>query len=161
MCNRTVVLLVLACALSGAPGAAQDCTLAWATNSCGGARMVGGNRVALVSLGQITVGESASGLRMAALGVLSAEQLPPLLAASPGAAKLQPDGKRLALGGLVVTSDFGAFSDRVYAEAPDRSSGIALVGGRGEAALAREGSRVNVVGGVSTLNGERIVLNPC
>jgi hypothetical protein len=122
--------------------------------------MLGANRVAFVSLGQLTVGESASGQRMAALGVLSSEQLPPLTAASPGAAKLQADGKRLALGGLVVTSDPASFPGRVYAEAPDRSSGIALVGASGEASLAREGSRVNVVGGVSTLNGERIVSNP-
>jgi len=153
-------LLALACGVAGTPATADGYALAWATNSCGGERMAGGNRVAIVNLGQLTIGASGSGQRMAALGVWSAELASPAIAASPAAVKLLPDGARLALGGLVVTSDAGCFPDRIYAEALDRSSGIALVGGGGEAALALEGRRVNVVGGVSTLNGERIMLNP-
>lgn len=153
-----LVISALACA----PASADSCALAWVANSCGGERMVDGNadRVAFVSVGQVTIGESVSGQCMASLGVLSAEQAAPWIAGSPGAAKVKGDGTRLALGGLVVTSDPGVFSGRVYAESPDRSSGIALVGVQGESAIVREGSRVNVVGGVSTVSGERVVLNP-
>jgi hypothetical protein len=99
---------------------------------------------------------------MADLGVWSAQVAPPEIMPSPSAAKLQPDGTRLALASLVVTSEPGSLSDpdRIYAEAADSSSGIALVNGGGETALALEGSRVNVVGGVSTFEGERIMLNP-
>jgi len=157
---RVFVLVGVACGLAGSTAMADNCFLAWTANSCGGERMLGTNRVAVVSLGQLTIGETASGPRMASLGALSAEQPAPLLAASPNATKIQADGAWVAIGGLVVTSDYGVFSDRIYAQTPMRWSGIALVGGRAEAALAREGSRVNVVGGVSTLNGERVMLNP-
>ena len=153
-------LFALAYGTGVVPAAADSISLAWAANSCGGERMAGNSFIAVVNVGQLTIGDNASGQRMASLGVLSAEQPPPFNVASTGVAKLQPDGARLALGGLVVTSDPGVFSDRIYAQAPDRSSGIALVGGRGEAALALEGCVVNVVGGVSTVNGERVVLNP-
>lgn len=155
-----VLCFALAPAIAGA-ASADDCALAWVVNSCGGERMLCANRVCLVSVGQLTIGENACGQRMAALGVLSAEQPAPLLVGSPGQAKVQADGTRLALPGVVVTTDPGAFSDRVYAQAPvPAAAGIALVGGLGQAADVQEGSRVNVVGGISTLNGERVMLNP-
>lgn len=153
------LVIIAACRFVSA-SSADGCILAWSANSCGGERMTGSSRIALVSVGQLAIGESASGQCMVSLGVLSMEQAAPLVVASPGAAKLQADGTRLALSGLVVSTNPGAFPDRLYAQAEDRSSGIALVNGRGEAALAQEGSRLNVVGGVSTLNGERILLNP-
>lgn len=155
-----LVLTVLAMVVCAVPAGAEDYALVWSANTCGGGRMDGGNRIAIVSLGQLTIGASGSGQRMAGLGVWWAELASPAIAASPGAAKLWPDGARLALASLVVTSEPGSFPDRIYVEAADRSSGIALVGGGGEAALALEGYRVNVVGSVSTLNGERIMLNP-
>ena len=155
-----LVLTALVMAVCAVPVAADNCAFVWSANTCGGERMAGGNRVATVSLGQLTIGASGSGQRMAGLGVWWAELAPPVIADSPSWAKVQLDGTRLALAGLVVTSDAGCFSDRIYAEALDRSSGIALVGGGGEAALALEGCRVNLVGSVSTLNGERIMLNP-
>lgn len=153
-------LVFLASAYSLGGVWADERYLAWGANSCGGERMAGANGTAVVNLSQFAIGESASGPRMAEVGVLSAEQVLPVTMASPGKAKLNPDGARLALGGIVVTCSPSSFSDRVYAEASDRSSGIALVGGLGEAGFLQEGSRINVVGGVSTLNGERVMLNP-
>lgn len=160
--TKRYILVLTALWMVACPTAmmADDYALTWSVNSCGAERMAGGNRAAIVNLGQLTIGASASGQRMAALGVWSAELASPAIAASPAAVKLLSNGARLALGGLVVTSDAGSFPDRIYAEALDRSSGIALVGGGGEAALALEGCRVNLVGSVSTLNGERIMLNP-
>ena len=155
-----LILLAVACGFVGAYAQADNCSLAWSVNSLGGERMSGTNRIATVSIGQTTIGESASARRMAGLGVLSAEQSPPLVMTSPASAKLRADGKRVALGALVVTSKPGEFSDRIYAEAEDRSSGIALVNPVGEAYLTEEGSRVNVVGGAFTVNKERVIYAP-
>ncbi len=155
-----VVPVILLMAVCAGQVAADDYAISWSANTCGGERMVGGNSVATVSIGQLTIGAAVAGQRMAQLGVWSAEESPPLLVSSPGLAKLQGDGMRLALASLVVTAEPGCFADRIYAEASDRSSGIALVGIGGETASLLEGCLINVVGSVSTLNGERIILNP-
>lgn len=65
-------------------------------------------------------------------------------------AKMLADGAEVALGGLVVTAVFDGF---VYAEEPDRSSGIRILTTK----PVNVGDTIYVTGTLNTIDGERVV----
>jgi len=71
-------------------------------------------------------------------------------AAGIGHVKARPDGAPVTLSDKTVT---GVLSDCFYVEDSDRVSGIRIV----SSAFVQEGTRVNVVGSLTTTNGERTV----
>lgn len=87
--------------------------------------------------------------------------LAPDSAGTPAQAKAHADGDVVAISGAVVTAGTQQFASEVYLEDEARISGIKVStsGASGLPALP-EGSRVGVVGAISTLLGERVLTTP-
>jgi exopolysaccharide biosynthesis protein len=66
-------------------------------------------------------------------------------------AKALADGANVAMSGLIVT---GRFAGCIYAEEPDRGSGIKIITTK----AISEGSLIYVTGALTTLNGERAII---
>ncbi len=67
-----------------------------------------------------------------------------------------PNGTRVRVGNLVVTSGSNEIPGRIYVEQLNRARGIALLFAENPAGIA-EGDLVNATGVVQTINGERVI----
>ena len=75
-------------------------------------------------------------------------------------AKALPDGSVVTLTGMVVSAGSDQFKDCLYVQELDRSSGIKVQYGTGGGPVLSKGTIVNVIGKLSTVAGERVLIDP-
>ncbi|MDI6829364.1 MAG: hypothetical protein QME62_12855 [Armatimonadota bacterium] len=93
------------------------------------------------------------------VGFWSGEVANPQQVASPIEAKLASDGSYVCISGVYATTNYSSdFSDKLYIEAGDRSSGVQFYHGSAPITSVAEGDKISVIGTMATRNGERAIV---
>jgi hypothetical protein len=74
--------------------------------------------------------------------------------------KARADGSVVTLTGKTVSAGSDQFKGQFYIEEDDRSSGIQIRYGLGGGPIVSMGQLVNVTGTLSTVEGERVIIDP-